>query len=60
MNIEEKSKVIQTPNSIESIVENKKEKSVLLQKTLEDGRTSIKQSYLNKETGKEIIKEYVF
>lgn len=60
MNIEEKNEIIQTPNSIESIVENKKEKSVLLQKTLEDGRTSIKQSYLNKETGKEIIKEYVF
>ena len=53
-------KITQTSNSIESVIENKKEKSVLLQTTLEDGRMKIKHSHLNKKTGEEIIKEFIF
>ena len=53
-------KIKQTSNSIESVIENKKEKSVLLQTTLEDGRMKIKHSYLNKKTGEETIKEFIF
>lgn len=53
-------KITQTSNSIESVIENKKEKSVLSQTTLEDGRVKIKHYYLNKKTGEEIIKEWIY
>lgn len=53
-------KITQTSNSIESVIENKKEKSVLLQEGLENGGMRIKHSHLNKKTGEETIKEFIF
>ena len=53
-------KITQTSNSIESVIENKKERSVLLQEGLENGGMRIKHSHLNKKTGEETIKEFIF